>query len=241
MTRSNHTFNDQLHGWFWLPILLLVLLIFASLFLSNEEYFRWLGNERTGILEISQVVLPCISVVLALSILCHGNLTRFSWLWFWIAIAALSSLYIAGEEASWGQHWFLWETSENWASLNDQAETNLHNTSSWFDQKPRLILEIGVIVGGIILPLIQHYKPGLIRKPFLIIVPTLVLMPTAIIAELSRRGEQFFEKLGVSSHLFPRSSEVQELFFALFILLYLILIKQRLNNADIRYPVKGWQ
>src|SRR3546814_4167282 len=54
---------------------------------------------------------------------------------------------MAGEEASWGQHYAGWLTPDNWQALNDQGETNLHNTSSWLDQKPRTLLEIGVIVG----------------------------------------------------------------------------------------------
>ncbi len=43
-------------------------------------------------------------------------------------IGALGSLYIAGEEMSWGQHFFHWNTPEYWAEVNRQQETNLHNT-----------------------------------------------------------------------------------------------------------------
>jgi disulfide bond formation protein DsbB len=39
-------------------------------------------------------------------------------------ISALSCLYIAGEEMSWGQHFFHWNTPEYWAMVNRQEETN---------------------------------------------------------------------------------------------------------------------
>src|SRR5690606_24599741 len=80
------------------------------------------------------------------------------WLKLWLAAGALGCLYIAGEEISWGQHIIGWGTPEYWAALNDQNETNLHNTSSWLDQKPRLLLEIGVVFGGLVMPLIARWK-----------------------------------------------------------------------------------
>ena len=67
---------------------------------------------------------------------------------------------------SWGQHFLGWESSEFWQDINDQSETNLHNTSSWLDQKPRLILEIGVMVGGIVIPLLIKFKKGLLPARF---------------------------------------------------------------------------
>src|SRR3546814_9825984 len=71
-------------------------------------------------------------------------------------------------EASWGQHYAGWLTPENWQALNDQGETNLHNTSSWLDQKPRTLLEIGVIVGGILIPMLALRRPALREGRFAI-------------------------------------------------------------------------
>ena len=237
MTNNNTAYDDHLPGWLWIPVLLLVFLVAAGLILSPEDYLKWIGSERTGALEISQVLVAIPSVFLAVQILFHEKLIRFSWLWFWVLLAALGSFYIAGEEASWGQHWFLWETSENWAALNDQGETNLHNNSPWFDQKPRTLLEIVVVVGGIILPIAQYFKPGLIDKSLSIVVPSFVLLPTALLAELSRRTEPVFEYFEISYQFLYRTSEIQELYFYLFILFYLIVLKQRLNKSKIRLPV----
>ncbi|MCB9982820.1 MAG: hypothetical protein H6861_03965 [Rhodospirillales bacterium] len=50
--------------------------------------------------------------------------------------------------------------------MNDQNETNLHNISSRFDQKPRLILLVGVVVGGLIIPALQHFKSKRVPQIF---------------------------------------------------------------------------
>src|SRR3546814_4054045 len=90
---------------------------------------------------------------------------------------------MAGEEASWGQHYAGWLTPENWQALNDQGETNLHNTSSWLDQKPRTLLEIGVIVGGILIPLLALRRPALREGRFALFLPPLACLPVAVRSE----------------------------------------------------------
>ncbi|MFD2204084.1 hypothetical protein [Kiloniella antarctica] len=234
MTPENHIISDKLPVWLWLwtPIVLVLALLLTGLFLPGELYSQWIGNERTGLLETSHAIIPAVSFFVAIRLLAHKNLKNFTWLWFWILIAALGSFYMSGEEASWGQHWFQWSTSSEWAAINDQGETNFHNTSSWLDQKPRTILEIGIIFGGIILPILLHYKPELRKRPITFIVPTLVLLPTAIISEIARMTERLLAALDAPFRIFQRASEVQELFFALFILLYLIVFWQRLNNKS---------
>lgn len=46
---------------------------------------------------------------------------------FWFIGLGLVSLFLAGEEASWGQHLFHWKTPETLVSENAQGETNFHN------------------------------------------------------------------------------------------------------------------
>jgi hypothetical protein len=234
MIPSDNTFKDDLPKWLWLwvPIVLVSLLLITGVFLPEETYAHWIGNERTGILETSHAIIPAISFVLALRIILHPNVPTFSFLWFWILLAALGSFYMSGEEASWGQHWFQWDTSAEWSKINDQGETNFHNTSSWLDQKPRTILEIGIILGGIILPLVFRNKPHLKNHRYAIIVPTLVLLPTAIIAETTRMTERLLAALDLPFRFFQRTSEVQELFFALFVLYYLIIILKRVKRLN---------
>ena len=76
----------------------------------------------------------------------------------WCIIYCLGCVYFLGEEISWGQHLFGWETPDAWMEINDQGETNFHNTSGWFDQVPRTILTLGIVIGGFIYPLIQRRR-----------------------------------------------------------------------------------
>src|SRR5690606_18740736 len=57
------------------------------------------------------------------------NRFRTGHLWqgtLFVAVA-LVMLFAGGEEISWGQRIFGWETPQEIADLNDQGETNIHN------------------------------------------------------------------------------------------------------------------
>lgn len=149
----------------------------------------------------------------------------------WIAIALVCCIYVGGEEISWGQHLFFWATPESWAVLNDQNETNLHNTSAWFDQKPRLILEIGIIVGGILLPLYRRLRPDGLPQRYDMFYPTNTLVPLAIMATIAKQSQSIADWFQLGS-IFHRVSEVQELLFFLFVLVYLMILKTRIAMRD---------
>ncbi len=218
--------------WLWLPVAV-VLALFAWPQAFPASYSAWVGGER-GALELLHVLIPLASLVLAGRMLVLARVRRQPLLWTWLALAALGSLYIAGEEASWGQHYLGWETPEGWQGFNDQNETNLHNTSSWLDQKPRTLLELGVIVGGIAIPLAALGWPAIRRSRLAIILPPLLCLPSAAIAEIVRMSERALSVLAPGTKLFERASEVQELYFYLFILLYLIVLRRRLHDeADL--------
>ena len=87
----------------------------------------------------------------------------------WTVIFGLGCIYFFGEEISWGQHLGGWETPDAWKEVNNQHETNLHNTSGWLDQIPRTLLTIGIICGGFIYPLLQRGESqGRLGEDFLI-------------------------------------------------------------------------
>jgi hypothetical protein len=217
--------------WLWLPVAVL-LALFAWPQAFPASYGAWIGGER-GALELLHVLIPLASLALAGRMLVLARVRRQPLLWAWLAMAALGSLYIAGEEASWGQHYLGWGTPEGWQALNDQNETNLHNTSSWLDQKPRTLLELGVIVGGIVIPLAALRWPAIRRTRLAIILPPFLCLPSAVIAEAVRMSERALSVLAPGTTLFERASEVQELYFYLFILLYMIVLRQRLNREAV--------
>ena len=135
------------HGaWWWLalPVLVLAGLIATSQRAPNF-YDTWVIPEGYGVLEVAQFAIMLVALALAVRLLFNPFVRRRPFVLTVTIIAALSSLYIAGEEMSWGQHFFHWNTPEYWALVNRQQETNLHNTYAVFEKYPRAILEIGVV------------------------------------------------------------------------------------------------
>ncbi len=125
-----------------------------------------------------------------------------------------------------------WGTPEWVKEVNDQRETNLHNTSSWFDQKPRVLLEIFIFVFGIFLPLKRKLQGiDLPREGWQYwLCPTMVCLPAAILAIFSRMPERIKTMFDMSENIVDiRTSEVQELYFAIFLMIYLLSIRKRLE------------
>jgi hypothetical protein len=207
----------------WLPIGLAVVLALLGT-LAPGFYEAWMNDEQ-GVVELGQWLALLAAIVLAARLLVRSEVRRRPALLGWVALAGLACFYVAGEEVSWGQHLLQWNTPEYWRAVNDQQETNLHNTSSWFDQKPRTLLELGVILGGLLAPLLRKLRPGLFRGLVDLLAPTAATAPIAMIAELAG----FSERLGFN--IFFRPSEVQELYFYAFALVYLVELGRRLSGG----------
>lgn len=216
--------------WLWLVIpISAAILLLALGRLFPDFYGEWFAREDRGLLELSHVIIPLVAFFIAVRTLGRRELKGRPLLYGWLGFAALGCLFVAGEEASWGQHYFGWETPPEWLVHNDQGETNLHNTSAWLDQKPRALLEIGIIVGGIVAPIVALWRPRLRRRRFAIIVPALICLPTAVLAEFSLWSQEVMDAIDPRVRLFYRPSEVQELFFYWFVLLYLLVLRDRLK------------
>lgn len=207
----------------WLPLGLAVALALLGR-LAPGWYEAWMNGEQ-GLVELCQWLALVAAVVVAARLLARpGNRSRPALL-AWLALAGLACFYVAGEEISWGQHLLQWNTPEYWRAVNDQQETNLHNTSSWFDQKPRALLELGVIVGGLLAPLLRQLRPGLFRGLVDLLAPTAATLPAAALAEFAGLTKR------LEIEVFFRPSEIQELYFYLFALLYLIVLGSRSKAA----------
>jgi hypothetical protein len=214
--------DSKLYSFFWLWLPLLVIPAqFLFEFLVPSDQLPILMSEA-GPHEIAQVAILFLALLIAFATLFKLNWKTQKWLGAWIALAGLCCFYVVGEEISWGQHILKWNTPEYWAAINDQNETNFHNTSSWLDQKPRLILLIGIITGGLLIPLAQRFKPGLLPARFTAIYPPAQSMLIALLVIAT----QLVDLLPVK--IFERPSEVQELYMFYFVLLYLAVLRRRI-------------
>ena len=140
-------------------------------------------------------------------------------------------VFLLGEEASWGQHYFNWETGGWFAQVNDQGETNFHNTpDGWLDQKPRAILQLGMILGAIAHPLVKKFRGGrgIFDSPWWL-APTFASMPPVVISLVAGLPKAI-DKLEILPFeiQFTRVSEIEELFMYAFFVVYALSLRGRL-------------
>ena len=219
-------------AWIWRPIAALAgELGFRML---NEPVYRIFWQSELGPVETGTVVVLLSGILAGLIALQKVGKLPTRWLTGWLILAIVGSIYFCGEEASWGQHWLGWETPQAMSNLNDQDETNLHNTSSWLDQKPRFLLELGILVGGLLYPLYlwlrRRTRPSDPADIHYWIWPSRQLLPTALLAIIIGLPQRLEKLLGwpVPYPLDIRASETQEFYFALFLSLYLWSFQKRL-------------
>lgn len=165
---------------------------------------------------------------------------------FFLSVKILALIYYFGEEISWGQHYFKWVSPEFFLDNNNQGETNLHNMSNLLDQLPRTL----VILWCSFIPIVFYF----IKKKFtlnyeikIIFIPTDQLLKISIIFLLIFLPDFFIDKLSLhSGHVingkdipeavfwdiislnFLRLSEVHELIFCFYFLVYSIALNRAL-------------
>ena len=220
--------TEGFSAWWWLGLPVASLVTMSLLGQWAPGLYQDHVDGEQGVLEMAQAAAMAAATVVGTRLLLRPELRRRPALFAWAMLATACSAYVAGEELSWGQHLFDWSTPEGWRAINDQGETNLHNTSSWLDQKPRALLETGVIVGGIVLPLAALRLPTIRGGRFGIVVPPMLCLPSAVLAEATRLVERLGDGFGLDAgNLLIRPAEYQELYFYVFILFYLIVLAQR--------------
>lgn len=209
---------------FW-GLLVPILALVAEILFERQHSAAALDKllSENGPVELFQWAVIFFALCASVLTLVQLRPKRDGWLFGWVLLAVLGCLYVTGEEVSWGQHFLNWDTPAYWQALNDQEETNLHNTSSWLDQKPRLILLIGILAGGIVFPLLEKYRPGTLPGKFAIIYPPAFLMPVAVLVILPSLLDKVVD-------LFHRVSEVQEFYMFYFVLLYMVVLRRRIAN-----------
>jgi hypothetical protein len=187
----------------------------------------WLLKGEGGIIENMTVLFLVLAISFCVSSLSRANRLGLSGLLkVWLFILIMGAAYFALEEISYGQHLFGWDTAETWEELNDQDETNLHNVHALFDQVPRALLTLGILIGGVMLPLYRHFRGIEMDESsrFYWQWPTLDCVTIGVLAILIRPVLTVFDTEAINT------GEMKENLFALFILLYCISIHSRLRQ-----------
>ncbi len=213
--------------WLWIPIVAMCIQIILEVSIDSKTLS--IMHSENGLHESLQALLMIISFFVALYCTVNSKISRTLILRGWFALAALCCFYVAGEEVSWGQHIWDWATPEFWSEVNDQQETNLHNTSSWFDQKPRLLLILAIVIGTMIIPLLKKYNLLTLPAQLDELLPTKNLLVVALFVVVPQLIEKISELFDIV--LFVRFSEVQELYIFYFVMLYLLTLKNKINES----------
>ena len=216
-------------AWWWLalPVLFAVWLV-AMWRVAPAWYMKWIIPEGYGILEFSQFIILLIALAIAVRLLFKPFVRKRPFVFAVTIIAVLGCIYTAGEEMSWGQHFFHWKTPEYWAMVNRQQETNLHNAYPAFEQWPRAIVTLGVVIGGILVPLAAAFFPRVRSNRLSLFLPASALLPTAVIAMV-------FKLAGIVH----RPSEAVELYLYYFIFGYLLIFTRRISELEAQEDAQG--
>jgi hypothetical protein len=225
-------FSTELFPW-------LVALFCTASYLIDPDFFvnTVVAKDSvggSGIVESMTVIILLIGITIGFVILIRfwkiipTRLLRLG-LILWI----LASIYFAGEEISWGQWIFQWETPETLAEINKQKETNLHNTSSWLNEKPRTAVELWILFSGLVVALLRvkgafRFANNDLREW---INPLSVGVSVCIVFLLSKTLELFQSEFAQK----VSDSEIREMLVAYFLSLYLfsVFVKLRLiRNSE---------
>lgn len=218
--------------WLGLPLTYLAAILFGRA-MGDDFYDRWFYGEL-GIVELSTTAMALAAAGIAFAAWRRRAALPRRFLGWWLMVFALGALYFGGEEASWGQHLVGWGTPESIKVLNDHGETNLHNITNWADEKPKQLVDAAATIGGVLLPLFLlwrrvRFRPDDWRGWFL---PTFAVFPACLIAVVLKN----FERLRDALDWYPegivdmRMSEPQEMYFAMFFLIYTLSFYLRLRR-----------
>lgn len=229
MTADNNNPAGRASRWMWLLAIPFVVHLGAGLLDTERVFFnRWIESEL-GLIE-NLTVLVLIPATIFLLQICFAYWSRGkAVLALWFFLAALVCVGFGGEEASWGQHWFGWESPDYFEQNNRQGETNFHNFDIQVGRTVKAILTLGIIVGGFVLPLMRQTKSDGAKAGFIdSVIGTRMCVPAAFwvfFVRLIERLKTWFDLDWLI--LAVNLKELQELYIALFLLIYAWAIKHR--------------
>jgi len=144
-----------------------------------------------------------------------------------IGLIGLATLFFAGEEMSWGQSYFRWETPEPYRELS--GETNLHNT----DLPVNSLGSVFLVVMFFVLPLMWTLRwprplPGSLPgwRPAIAEAPVIFCMACGFawkeVKTLYRWVNPDFEDIQIYHDFFEQLNEHKELLVAVALLMYAV-------------------
>jgi hypothetical protein len=211
-----------------------------TLNLWKEGHF--IENLQAFFLFIS-IFLIFLSSKIIKNININTNKNKNKNIYFFLIIQCVGLIFFLGEEISWGQHFFHWESPIIFTTYNNQSETNLHNMSNLLNELPRSLVLIWCSLSSLTLIIINKFYK--INKFFyLIIYPSKYLLYISLLLIFFRLPDLMLDKLDLHpGHLenprlgifydkisfnFLRLSELIELIFSFYFFIYAITLRDEL-------------
>ena len=230
-----NSYPEDLPKWLWLWLPIIVALFPYVMRVIDIETDSYVFGEQ-GIIENYTFIVLFVAIILGALTILRMKSFEFPFFKFWLSLLVLGCIYYAGEEVSWGQHWFGWGTPEGWMDVNDQGETNLHNTSALLDQVPRMLLTIAAVVGGVMIPVYLMVREKVFAADEFLawLWPSYVNIPTCLLAVLVSLHEKAYKLFDttVPNILDIRAGETKECLLAMFLFIYIASFYKRLKQVS---------
>ena len=232
---------DAAVDWHFSPVTVAIICVLpfvvalrgASTALLGKPAYKWFTGED-GFAETLQVIFYLSSFFM--SLIAAFRYWRSGEKLIGVLYLGLSGalFFMIGEEISWGQRIFGWETAESFAAVNKQAETNLHNvygvgsTFKW----------IQMLVGayGAIIPLLvwrwNRLQPY--RDRLWAVVPHYTLIGYFGMLFIWRIYRNFLEPPEDFYFVISEYNEVLELALALGFVFFLVFQMRRFSKRQSR-------
>ncbi len=126
----------------------------------NLDYYQAVYTREDGFLEWATVV--ALFLGMCTCVYRAKILRKFREPWFIIGLIAMAFVFLfgVGEEISWGQRIFKWQTPQWFCTYNTQCETNLHNLKFGETKINKLVfgLTLGICIAFyfLILPILYR-------------------------------------------------------------------------------------
>jgi hypothetical protein len=236
-SRPTARWARDLSPWWWLgvPGLLLAAQFGTYAADGGGAVYQLLFEDESGIVENATALLSLAAAVLA------ALATRYAWragrrgLPALLVVFALGCVFYAGEEVSWGQQYFNWQSPEYFIENNVQGETNLHNMAGFKKKTLREIILGGMLLGGVlaVLSLLLRVRWRRNWGWFVWLVPTRVCVATTVVAVAFYWVVRHYAQQGLETEdLFDfEMREVVELYIAVFFFVYAASLACRLRQV----------
>ncbi len=202
---------------------------FAYLVEYEDDLFEQTGSSLAVIENLT--VLFLLPGIIAGAAIWYYYRSAFpqAWVGHWVLLWTLAMFFFAGEEMSWGQWYFHWDTPDWFMERNRQGETNFHNMSSWLAHRPRTLVMVLIFITGFFIPLKRRIKGA---APYPLdswkcwVLPTQALMISAAVFMVFRISDwlpwESMNKFG--------TGELREYCVAVFLSLYMLSLHARIKS-----------